>query len=204
MQSLESEVNKIHGVEASSQELPEWQTSDSVQLYKPHNHAISSKSYYDDQREVFGSESVDPYALPPKHVADVLYDHYIEFVDVSFPIIRKSLFTQQYQKFFADENARPGNKWLAILNMILAISSKYCSLAGQEVPGSFEANVFFQRTRALSANEDILYRHADLQQVQIEALIAFYFLISAQINRWASNFALATWNVTRNELAADY
>lgn len=35
----------------------------------------------------------------------------------------------------------------------------------------------------LSANDNIIYAHPDLQQVQIEALLAFYFLIQSQVNR---------------------
>lgn len=67
--------------------------------------------------------------------------------------------------------------------MVFAIGSKYRSLAKGDVPSGFDDNVFFARAKILSANENIRYDHADLQQVQIEALITFYFLVSAQINR---------------------
>jgi hypothetical protein len=67
--------------------------------------------------------------------------------------------------------------------MIFAIASRYFSLTAQELPGSFNDKVFFGRATALGIADDVLYSHADLQQVQLEALIAFYFLASSQINR---------------------
>jgi hypothetical protein len=167
----------------SSHELPKTQIDDLAPLDQTDNHTIASQSYYDNQRELFSLEAIDPYALPPKNVADEFFDKYLEFVDKSFPIIRKTLFTQQYQKVYSNEHIQPGSKWLAALNIIFAIGSRYCSLTGQEVPNSFKAEVFFTKATSLGVGDHILYNHADLQQVQIETLIAFYFFVSSQINR---------------------
>lgn len=185
MRSLASEADKVYG-ETPSRGLAERRRGDSSPLEKIHNHTIASQSYHDDQGEIFSSGSVHPYALPPKYVADKFYDKYLESVNASFPVIRESLFTQQYQKVFADKHVRPARKWLAILNMIFAIGSRYCSLTGQDIPGSFDDKEFFGRATALGIGDDVLYSHADLQQVQLETLIAFYFLASSQINRQVS------------------
>ncbi|CRG86340.1 hypothetical protein PISL3812_03345 [Talaromyces islandicus] len=95
MRSLVSEVDKVYGVERSSYELPKTQINSSVPLHQTDSRSIASQSYYDNQRGLFGSEFVDPYALPPRKVADEFYNKYLESVDKSFPIIRKSLFTQK-------------------------------------------------------------------------------------------------------------
>jgi hypothetical protein len=44
--------------------------------------------------------------------------------------------------------------------------------------------VYMTRARLLSLNSEVLFSHPDLQQVQVESLIAFYLLASDQINRY--------------------
>lgn len=128
-------------------------------------------------------EQLNPYEVPPKHVAEAYYDLYIHFVNTYFPVIRKSLFTAQLGRYYAEPFLNPGHKWLAVLNMIFAIASWYCTLVGKVMPDGSEHTVFFLRAKVLSANEAIIYSHPDLQQVQIETLLAFYFLASSQVNR---------------------
>ena len=128
-------------------------------------------------------DQLNQYDLPPKHAADAYYDAYFHSVDAYFPIIRKSLFTAQYDRYYAEPFLKPGSKWLAVLNMIFAIASRYLAFLGEEIPGGSEHEIFFFRAKMLSANENIVYGHPDLQQVQIEVLLAFYFLVLSQINR---------------------
>lgn len=144
---------------------------------------IASKSYHNEDWLMTEPERLNPYGLPPKHVAEAYYDAYFISVDTYFPIVRKTLFTAQFERYYAEPFLKPGNKWLAVLNMIFAIGSRYCAFVGKEVPGGSEHGIFFHRARILSANENIVYGHPDLQQVQIEILLAFYFLTLSQVNR---------------------
>jgi hypothetical protein len=73
---------------------------------------------------------------------------------------------------------------LAIFNLILAISCAFCRLSQQDIQPNGDENLFFARARALSVSENILYDHDDLQQVQAEALMAFFLLVVSQINRY--------------------
>lgn len=58
------------------------------------------------------------------------------------------------------------------------------AFVGKDVPDGSDDRIFFSGAKMLSANENIIYGHPDLQQVQIEALLAFYFLVQSQVNRW--------------------
>ena len=147
--------------------------------------AISSASYHLDNLDYLGLVASDPSVLPPKELADKLLHFYFKSADSSFPIIRKTLFTVQYQSLFSESPPKPGEKWLTILNLIFAIGALYCEHAQPDSRGSAvgDHRLFFSRARSLSAGDNILYENPDLQQVQIEALISFYFLGSSQINR---------------------
>lgn len=127
--------------------------------------------------------SVEPYAVPPRHLAEHYFDNYLRTVHPFFPIINRPLFTAQYKTYF-ESNAQPGDKWLAILNIIFAIGSKHAALIEAPWRGDDKDHlVYLTRARSLSMNGDTIFSHPDLQQVQVEGLIAFYLLSSDQINR---------------------
>lgn len=90
----------------------------------------------------------------------------------------------QCRRLFINQSINPGSKWLAIFNMILAIGSEFCQLSGQDVQHEAYPDVFFARARTLNDSENIVYEHDDLQQLQAEALMAFYLLSKSQINRY--------------------
>ncbi|GAD96257.1 fungal specific transcription factor [Paecilomyces variotii No. 5] len=146
--------------------------------------SITNMNYHLDDLAIASTEDVDPHALPPKDVADKLFYTYLEYVQPSFPIIRKKTFAAQYRHFFAHPESRPGPKWLAILNMIFAIGFRYCELSEKTLEGD---PVYLQRARRLALNGNALFTHPDLQMVQVEALTALYLLASGQINR--------AWNI---------
>jgi hypothetical protein len=121
--------------------------------------------------------------MPPRNVADKLFEDYLDTIHPVFPILGRTLFSAQYRNFF-DNSARPGDKWLAILNLIFAIASYHAHLMHAPWRGDERDHlVYLARARALSMNSDTLFTHPDLQQVQVEALMAFYLLSTDQINR---------------------
>ncbi|KAJ5493263.1 hypothetical protein N7539_002009 [Penicillium diatomitis] len=145
--------------------------------------ALHAVSYHLDDLDISVPGPVELYAMPSRNVADQLFEDYLRTVHPLFPIINRPLFTAQYRTFF-DSNAQPGDKWLAILNMIFAIAAKHAHLL--EAPWKGEERdhlVYLTRARILSMNGDVLFSHPDLQQVQVEGMIAFYLLASDQINR---------------------
>lgn len=183
LQSLEIETERVnrqkYGPWTSQAALDPWGSGSETWQ----DNRIASKSYHENERETPEFEQADPYELPPKNVADVYYDVFLRYVDVHFPIIRRSLFSAQYEQYYAEPFTDPGKKWLSVLNFIFAIASRYCSIAGKYVQGGSGDRVFFSRAKFFSANGNIIYDNPDLQQVQIEALLSFYLLASSQVNR---------------------
>ncbi|RAO64809.1 uncharacterized protein BHQ10_000821 [Talaromyces amestolkiae] len=146
--------------------------------------AINSVSYHLDDLDINVSGPIDKYKMPSREQADRLFEDYLTTVHPFYPIISRPLFSSQF-KYFFENSARPGDRWLAILNMIFAIAAKHSHL----VQASWKSNdtqdhlIYFTRARYLSMTDDDLFSHPDLQQVQVEGLMAFYLLSTDQINR---------------------
>ncbi|KAF7714756.1 Fungal Zn(2)-Cys(6) binuclear cluster domain-containing protein [Penicillium ucsense] len=125
----------------------------------------------------------DPLSVPPREIADKYFDAYMQFVHPTFCVLRKSTFTAQYRQFFG-QLTQPPRKWLAILNMVFAIGSRYCKLLE---PGSNvvwgDGLFYLAKARQLGLRDGVLFEHTDLQQIQLECLVAVYLLSLGQINR---------------------
>lgn len=153
--------------------------------------SLSALNYHLDDLSISVPEPIQKFTMPPRHLADRLFDDYLKTVHPFFPIISKTLFCAQYQTFFDNSarsnSVRPGDKWLAILNVIFAIAAKHAHLMNSPWRGAANDHLMYlARARLLSMNTEVLFAHPDLQQVQVEGLIAFYLLASDQINRFAT------------------
>ncbi|RJE23550.1 Transcription factor [Aspergillus sclerotialis] len=128
--------------------------------------ALNSVNYHLDDLKVSVPWPVQMHWIPPRYLADKLFEDYLNTVHPFFPI------------------AWPGDKWLAILNLIFAIASKHAHLVQAPWQGNEQDHLeYLSRARMLSMNGDTLFSHPDLQQVQVEGLISFYLLSSDQVNR---------------------
>ncbi|KAH2753705.1 hypothetical protein KXW10_003862 [Aspergillus fumigatus] len=146
-------------------------------------YALRAVNYHLDDIAVDIPGPVQVYWVPPRHVADKLFEDYMATMHPFFPILGGTLFRKQYKNFF-ESAARPGDKWLAILNLIFAVAAKHAHLTQSPWRGDEHDHlVYLTRARILSMNSDTLFTHPDLQQVQFEGLTAFYLLASNQINR---------------------
>lgn len=157
--------------------------------------SLHALNYHLDDLEISVAEPVQLYSMPSRHLAHRLFDDYLKTVHPFFPIISKPLFRAQFQTFFDSSGrysaARPSNKWLAILNTIFAIAAKHAHLIHAPWRGNENDHlVYLARARRLSMNGEVLFSHPDLQQVQVEGLIAFYLMTSDQINRFVPNAPL--------------
>lgn len=147
--------------------------------------SATATSYHLDDLTVAVPESVDPYETPIKDIADNLFSAYLNTVHASFPIIGKATFISQYRKFVGGSQMKPGNKWLAILNLIFAIAARHSHLVQADYRGDDRDHlIYFTRARMLGVNGETFFNHADLQQIQISGLVAFYLLSTNQINRY--------------------
>ncbi|OJK04526.1 hypothetical protein ASPACDRAFT_1877814 [Aspergillus aculeatus ATCC 16872] len=157
-----------------------------------HNRFISFPNYHLDAMEIPIYDNVDPYSCPAKDVATKLYKTYLDWVHPSFPIIGTAPFGAQFLAFVTNSSLRPGslrpgNRWLAILNLIFALATKYAHLSEAEWQMDKDAHfVYFLKAKALGLDHQLL-TFPDLQQLQIEGLTALYMLTLGHVNRaWAT------------------
>lgn len=178
-QEAERRAQGQPGSQGSNQSDPE----DPKDSFSLHN-----MNYHQDDLDISVPEPVQKYAMPPRPLADRLFEDYLTTTHPFFPIISRSLFRSQYRTYFdpsRPDPPRPGDKWLAIINIIFAIAAKHAHLVNAPWRGEDNDHlVYLTRARMLSMNSDVLFNHPDLQQVQVEGLTAFYLLASDQINRF--------------------
>lgn len=176
MQQLQSEATRQDGNRVSLENNNQYQL--------PVDNSIASISYHLDHNRLSNVDVTDAFTLPPKGLADELFHIFFISVYNTLPIIRQDLIMDQYRHLFSEASVKPGRKWLAIFNMILAIGSRFRRISQPGVHENSDEHVFFARAKCLNTSENVLYDHDDLQLVQAEALMAFYFLASSQINRY--------------------
>lgn len=148
---------------------------------------VRDSTYHCDDLSIVVADQVDIFELPPKHVADALFQAYLETVQPAFPILRKSTFINQYNICLNSPAVDTGSNWRAILNLVFAIAAKYFHLVQAESRGDERDHlIYFTRARMLGFNGDSILAHPELQQVQIAGLMAFYLTAVNQTNRaWA-------------------
>ncbi|CAI7638087.1 unnamed protein product [Penicillium manginii] len=149
--------------------------------------SIHIMNYHLDDLAIPHLDDADPFAVPPRAVADEYFNTYLTFVHPSFPAIRRTTYVAQYQQFY-DVPSNPPRKWLGILNMIFAIGCHYSQVADPSANHREDDLVYLARARKLAFDENILFEHPGLQQNQLELLMALYLLCLGQINR-ASKFS---------------
>lgn len=145
---------------------------------------ISESTYHCDDLAVLISDEIDKYEFPPTETAICLFQHYMDSVHPTFPILGKTIFTDQFHQLMERKSVYPGDKLLAIVNLVFAIGAKYSHLVQAKGRGDERDHlIYFTRARKLGFDDHSILGHADLQRVQITGLIAFYFTTMNQINR---------------------
>lgn len=153
---------------------------------------LSSMDYYLDDVKLQFPGDVDISRRPSQAIADHLISAYFGVTHVYFPFIRKETFLSQYRSFYSDQTAKPGRRWLAIFNLILAVAAgQPCAMSKESLPEFPENqkgnahNTFFGRGWSL-ALADSLLEPSNLQQVQVEALASLYLLSAGHAKRLVS------------------
>lgn len=151
--------------------------------------AIASVTYFLDDEDIPILEDAEPLARPPQAIANSLVQNFFTTVHPTFPIIVPETFVRQVNTFYTSPYVRPGRRWLAILNLVFATSSR--CFHRQVHPDSMMANddtlLYFSRAWKLGMKANTLLEHPDLQQVQIEGLLAIFLLASGHVNRFVLN-----------------
>ncbi|KAL4943908.1 hypothetical protein BDV06DRAFT_124679 [Aspergillus oleicola] len=145
---------------------------------------VTAANYFVDDSDVMILSDVDLSQRPLPAVADCLVESYFQIVHPCFPIVSKAIFMDQYKSFYSSPSVRPGMRWLAILNLIFAISMKLVhNTSKDDETITDDHNVYFSRAWNLSMGDTALLGHPNIQQVQVEGLTAFYLMTVGQANR---------------------
>ncbi|CBF79522.1 putative C6 transcription factor [Aspergillus nidulans FGSC A4] len=145
---------------------------------------VTKLNYFLDDTEVVIMEDVDLFQRPLPAVADRLVESYFHLVQPYFPIVSKATFLGQYKSFYSTPSVRPGKRWLAILNLIFAIATKYVHDSSKDTEANaHDHKIYFSRAWKLSMGDVTLLDHPNLQQVQVEGMCAFYLMTVGQANR---------------------
>lgn len=145
---------------------------------------VQESSYHLNDLSISTFEAVDPYEMPTPEHARILFTTYMNRVHATFPIVGRINLHNQFTKFLARPMNRPPQKWLAIINIIFAISAKLSHLVQAEWRADERDHlIYFTRARLLSIDAETLFNHPDLQGIQILGLMSFYLLSIEQVNR---------------------
>ncbi|KAJ5972301.1 uncharacterized protein N7479_002219 [Penicillium vulpinum] len=147
--------------------------------------SISSCGFFMDDTGIPLINDLDVFAYPPQAIADELVDRYFQVAHASFPVVGKEIFLSQCRSFYSNSTTYPGNRWMALLNMVFAISARHSELSGdQPRPEQDLHTVYFSRAWRLSMSESVLLLdNPNLQQTQVEGLISLYLLAIGHANR---------------------
>ncbi|KAK9371554.1 fungal-specific transcription factor domain-containing protein [Lipomyces chichibuensis] len=157
-------------------------------FWNPRISEIETVSYNLDDLDI-SVESVDLCSMPPKDIADKLIDCYFETVHPSFPFLFEPLFRYQYDSFCAEYLNDVDPQWLALLNLVLAISSVYAHNIKAEF-GRHDLDHLQYYIRSKLLKPDVT-APGDIQHVQYIALLSFYLFASNLLNRSYSMLGLA-------------
>jgi len=128
------------------------------------------------------------YYVPPKHIADAHFNVYFTTIHRTFPVLIRSKFLEEYKEYL--DSSKHGivpslkqQRWLAILNLVLATSALFSHMIKAEWRGALDDHlIHFAKARELSLNNGIL-EVPDMTQVQAFAVAAIYLVASNQTNR---------------------
>ena len=150
---------------------------------------LATSSYHCDDIDVDispGLGEVDFLAVPPQPFANRLFDYYLRSVHCEFPIVGSEEMSRHYRAFI-NHDPQLSNEWRSKMNLILAIGAKYAQLVKDyNTVQAYDHLVYFARARASGVGAGDLLRHPTVDQVHVTGLMAYYLLVTHQINRYRS------------------
>ncbi|KAF2735168.1 hypothetical protein EJ04DRAFT_576398 [Polyplosphaeria fusca] len=148
----------------------------------------SSCSFYLDHEQVRMDFFPDPLELPPFETAEKLLKIYMDTVQNTFPFLAKKTFVNQFYQYYASlAHGRPyalPQDWQAMLNLVFAIAATYTHYT--EADGQSDERVhlmYHSRACSLCFKDPWWFSQPDLPQLQMTALLAFYYLAIGHVNR---------------------
>lgn len=98
----------------------------------PIDNSIASMNYRLDYQKTYAGDMPNAFALPPKSLADRLFQAYLQKVHTALPVIRRDLFVVQYNSCFSKGRVKPGRQWLAVWTWFSASVVRYADFRSKK------------------------------------------------------------------------
>lgn len=142
--------------------------------------------YAEDMDSAVVGHQIDPFSLPVKPTADSLVNSYFSTVHLSFPILNKMDFIDQYDELYRtmDPEGFEPRTFVATLQLVFAIAAVHAHLIQANWTGDARDHMlYFSQARVLAADTGIFNDDCYLSQVQVFGLGGMYLLVTNQLNR---------------------
>lgn len=142
--------------------------------------------YAEDTDAAVVGHQIDPFSLPVKSTADSLVNAYFSTMHLSFPILHKVDFMNQYDQLYStmDPEGFEDRTFIATLQLVFAIAAVHAHLIQADWTGDARDHMlYFSQARVLAVDTGILNDDCYLGQVQVFGLGAMYLLVTQQFNR---------------------
>lgn len=142
--------------------------------------------YAEDMDTAVVGHQIDPFSLPVKSTADSLVNAYFSTIHLSFPILNKPDFMDQYDQLYStmDPEGFEDRTFIAMLQLVFAIAAVHAHLIQADWTGDARDHMlYFSQARVLAVDTGILNDDCYLSQVQVFGLGGMYLLVTNQLNR---------------------
>ncbi|KAJ4295076.1 hypothetical protein N0V90_007084 [Kalmusia sp. IMI 367209] len=149
----------------------------------------SASTFYLDNNNINVDLTVNMFELPPRETAKTLLNSYMITVQGSFPFLSETSFRHQFDQYYNSvlygTPCSLSHRWLALLNLVFAIGTKYLRLLETVCqPEDQDHHIYYSRGHMLGIDGfSLVGGHPDLLEIQLTALLAFYFLSIGHVNR---------------------
>lgn len=145
-----------------------------------------SQRYAEDMETAAVGHQIDPFSLPVKSTADSLVNAYFSTIHLSFPILDKMDFMEEYDQLYTtmDPEGFEHRTFVAMLQLVFAIAAVHAHLIQADWAGDARDHMlYFSQARVLAVDTGMLNDDCYLSQVQVFGLGGMYLLVTNQLNR---------------------
>lgn len=142
--------------------------------------------YAEDMDSAVVGHQIDPFSLPVKPTADSLVNSYFSTIHLSFPILDKMVFIDQYNELYStmDPEGFEPRTFVATLQLVFAIAAVHAHLIQADWTGDARDHMlYFSQARVLAVDTGIFNDDCYLSQVRVFGLGGMYLLVTNQLNR---------------------
>ena len=150
------------------------------------NPSQRSEPFPEDRETAIIGHQIDPFSLPVRSTADSLVTAYFSTIHISFPILNKKDFMDQYDQLYRtmDPEGFKHRMFIAELQTVFAIAAVHAHLVQSDWTGDARDHMlYFAQARVLAVDMGVFNDDSTIGQVQVFGLGGIYLLLTNQLNR---------------------